>query len=79
MSSVDRKAYGKIGLRALTFYTVTTLLAAFTGIVLAVLIQPGNSSRTVSVSSSGDAEAVQTLDSFLDLIRYVLKSTQETE
>lgn len=79
MSSVDRKAYGKIGLRALTFYTVTTLLAAFTGIVLAVLIQPGNSSRTVSVSSSGDAEAVQTLDSFLDLIRYVSKSTQETE
>lgn len=75
MSSVDRKVYGKIGLRALTFYMVTTLLAAFTGIVLAVLIQPGNSSRTVSVSSSGDAQSVQTVDSFLDLIRYVSKYT----
>lgn len=71
---MSRKACGKTGLRALTFYTVTTVIAAFTGIVLAVLIQPGNSSRTVSLPSSGDPEVVQTVDSFLDLFRYVLKS-----
>lgn len=75
MSSVDIKAYRKIGLRALTFYTITTLIAAFTGIALAVLIQPGASLSTTSASSSGDAEAVQTVDSLLDLIRYVSKST----
>lgn len=74
MSSVDRRAYGKIGLRAVTFYMVTTVMAAFTGIALAVLIQPGNSSRTVSVSSSGDVQTVQTVDSFLDLIRCESKS-----
>lgn len=68
---MDRKAHGKIGQRALGFYMVTTVIAAFTGIALALLIQPGKSSRTASVSSSGDAEAVQTVDSFLDLIRCV--------
>ncbi|XP_051258580.1 excitatory amino acid transporter 4-like isoform X3 [Dicentrarchus labrax] len=74
MSSVDRKAYGKLGLRALSFYMVTTIIAAFTGIALAILIQPGKSSRTASVSSSGEAEAVQTVDSFLDLIRNMIPS-----
>ncbi|XP_075953321.1 excitatory amino acid transporter 1-like [Anarhichas minor] len=69
MSSVDRTAHGKIGLRAFSYYMVTTLIAAFTGIALAVLMQPGKSSRTASVSSSGNAEAVQIVDSFLDLIR----------
>ncbi|KAK2895876.1 hypothetical protein Q8A73_015364 [Channa argus] len=69
MSSVDRKTNGKIGLRALSYYMATTLVAAFTGIALALLIQPGNSSRTTSVSSSGGVEAVGSVDSILDLIR----------
>ncbi|XP_070774838.1 excitatory amino acid transporter 1-like [Enoplosus armatus] len=74
ISSVNKRAYGKIGLRAFTYYMVTTIIAAFTGIVLAVLIQPGKSSRTASVSSSGNAEAVQAVDSFLDLIRNMIPS-----
>ncbi|KAM6920003.1 excitatory amino acid transporter 1-like [Lycodopsis pacificus] len=74
MSSVDRTAHGKIGLRAFIYYMVTTLIAAFTGIALAVLMKPGNSSRTASVSSSGNAEAVQIVDSFLDLIRNMIPS-----
>ncbi|XP_074507907.1 excitatory amino acid transporter 1-like isoform X2 [Sebastes fasciatus] len=74
ISSVDKKAYGKIGLRAFCYYMVTTIIAAFTGIALAVLIQPGKSSRTASVSSSGHPQAVQTVDSFLDLIRNMIPS-----
>ncbi|TDH05915.1 hypothetical protein EPR50_G00127320 [Perca flavescens] len=74
MSSVDRKAYGKIGLRAFSYYMVTTLIAAFTGIALAVMIQPGKSSRAASVSSSGNADAAQPVDSFLDLIRNMIPS-----
>lgn len=74
ISSVDKKAYGKIGLRAFCYYVVTTIIAAFTGIALAVLIQPGKSSRTASVSSSGHPQAVQTVDSFLDLIRNMIPS-----
>ncbi|XP_045907537.1 excitatory amino acid transporter 1-like [Micropterus dolomieu] len=74
MSSVEKRAYGKIGLRAFTYYMITTLIAAFTGIALALFIQPGKSSGTVSVSSGGNAEAVQTVDSFLDLIRNMIPS-----
>ncbi|XP_076600446.1 excitatory amino acid transporter 1-like [Chaetodon auriga] len=74
VSSVDKKAYGKIGLRALSFYMVTTVIAAFTGITLAVLIRPGKSSRTAAVSSSGDADTVQAVDSFLDFLRNMIPS-----
>lgn len=77
ISSVDRKACGKIGLRAFSYYMVTTVIAAFTGIALAFLIQPGKSLRAASVSSSGKTEAVQTVDAFLDLIRCVLKSYRQ--
>uniref|UniRef100_A0A4W6EEK5 Amino acid transporter n=1 Tax=Lates calcarifer TaxID=8187 RepID=A0A4W6EEK5_LATCA len=74
MSSVDSKVYGRIGLRAFSYYMVTTLIAVFTGIALAVIIQPGNSSRNTSVSSSGKVEAVQSVDAFLDLIRNMVPS-----
>ncbi len=79
LSSTDKKAYGKIGLRALSFYMLTTLIAAFTGIALACLIRPGRPARTTLVSSGGDPEVVQAADSFLDLIRFVAKSFFETE
>ncbi|XP_075339408.1 excitatory amino acid transporter 1-like [Odontesthes bonariensis] len=74
MSSVDRKAYGRIGLRAFTYYMVTTIIAAFTGIGLAVVIQPGKSSRHTTEPSGGTAEAVQSVDAFLDLIRNMIPS-----
>ncbi|XP_056276306.1 excitatory amino acid transporter 1-like isoform X2 [Pseudoliparis swirei] len=69
LSSLDRMAFGEIGLKAFSYYMVTTCISTFTGITLAVLIQPGKSSRTASVSSSGNTEDVQTVDSFLDIIR----------
>lgn len=72
MTTLDMKTCGKIGLRALSFYMVTTVIAGFTGISLAVLIQPGKSSRTATVSPTGDADTVQAVDSFLDLLRYLL-------
>lgn len=69
MASLDRKANGKIGLRAFSYYMTTTVIAVFTGMALALLIQPGNSSRNTSVSSTGKAGTVRNVDSFLDLIR----------
>lgn len=77
MSSVNRNSNGRTGLKALIFYTVTTIIAAFAGILLAVLIQPGISSRVDPLPSSGDPEVVQSVDSFLDLIRYVSKRERE--
>ncbi|XP_041804943.1 excitatory amino acid transporter 1-like [Chelmon rostratus] len=74
ISSVDRKAYGKIGLRALSFYLVTTVIAAFTGIALVLLIQPGKSPRTGSVSSSSDAEPVNDTKSMFLIYRNMIPS-----
>lgn len=74
---MNRNSNGRTGLKALIFYTVTTIIAAFTGILLAVLIQPGISSRVDPLPSSGDPEVVQSVDSFLDLIRYVSKRERE--
>ncbi|CAG5896498.1 unnamed protein product [Menidia menidia] len=74
LSGVDRKAYGRIGLRAFSYYLVTTVIAAFTGIALAVLVQPGKSSKRTAEPSGGTAEAVQSVDAFLDLIRNMFPS-----
>ncbi|KAJ4936310.1 hypothetical protein JOQ06_000909 [Pogonophryne albipinna] len=65
MSSMDKKAFGKLGLQAVCYYTVTTLISVFIGIVLV-----GKSHGNASVRPSGEVEAVQTVDAFLDLIRY---------
>ncbi|CAB1417689.1 unnamed protein product [Pleuronectes platessa] len=73
-SSFDRKAYGRIGLRAVCYYLLTTLIATVTGIVLAVIIQPGNWSRNTSTPSGGRTEAVQNVDAVLDLIRNMIPS-----
>ncbi|XP_053293475.1 excitatory amino acid transporter 1 [Pleuronectes platessa] len=73
-SSFDRKAYGRIGLRAVCYYLLTTLIATVTGIVLAVIIQPGNWSRNTSTPSAGRTEAVQNVDAVLDLIRNMIPS-----
>uniref|UniRef100_A0A3Q3LDJ7 Amino acid transporter n=1 Tax=Mastacembelus armatus TaxID=205130 RepID=A0A3Q3LDJ7_9TELE len=71
MSSVDRKAYDKIGPQTFCYYTVTTLMAVFTGIFLVILIHPGKSPSNTPVPSGGKVEAVQTVDIFLDLLRCV--------
>uniref|UniRef100_A0A3B3YWN9 Amino acid transporter n=1 Tax=Poecilia mexicana TaxID=48701 RepID=A0A3B3YWN9_9TELE len=66
--------FGKIGLRTFIYYLVTTVVAAFTGIFLAVVIKPGKSSRHTSESSPGKTEAVHSVDAFLDLIRNMFPS-----
>ncbi|XP_016532748.1 excitatory amino acid transporter 1-like [Poecilia formosa] len=74
ISNVDRKDFGKIGLWTFIYYLVTTVVAAFTGIFLAVVIKPGKSSRHTSESSPGKTEAVHSVDAFLDLIRNMFPS-----
>ncbi|XP_068563382.1 excitatory amino acid transporter 4 [Cebidichthys violaceus] len=69
ISSLDSKASGKMGMRAVVYYMVTTLIAVFIGIVIVIIIQPGKGSRDSPVVNSGNIEPVQAADAFLDLIR----------
>ncbi|KAJ0058884.1 hypothetical protein NL108_001127 [Boleophthalmus pectinirostris] len=73
MSSLEKKVYSKIGLRALVYYVVTTVTAAFTGIALAAIIQPGKLSKKSEMSTTQNSDA-QTVDSFLDLLRNMFPS-----
>lgn len=68
MSSLDKKASGKMGMRAVVYYMVTTLIAVFIGIVV-LTIRPGKGSRDSSLGNNGNIEPIQTVDAFLDLIR----------
>ncbi|XP_062411958.1 excitatory amino acid transporter 4 [Sardina pilchardus] len=69
ISSLDSKASGKMGMRAVVYYMVTTFIAVFIGIVMVIIIRPGKGSRDSPVPSSGNIEPVQAADAFLDLIR----------
>ncbi|XP_046870488.1 excitatory amino acid transporter 4 [Hypomesus transpacificus] len=69
ISSLDSKASGKMGIRAVVYYMVTTLVAVFIGIVMVMIIRPGQGRRDRPVATSGSIEPVQAADAFLDLIR----------
>ncbi|XP_029286118.1 excitatory amino acid transporter 4 isoform X1 [Cottoperca gobio] len=69
ISSLDSKASGKMGMRAVVYYMVTTLIAVFIGIVIVVIIQPGKGSRDSPMAKGGNIEPIQAADAFLDLIR----------
>ncbi|XP_011502212.1 PREDICTED: excitatory amino acid transporter-like [Ceratosolen solmsi marchali] len=70
MAQLDAKSSGKIGIRALTYYMVTTILAAIIGIMVVLTIHPGDPKikNIVSDLESNDAN-VSTLDAILDIIR----------
>lgn len=58
-----------MGVRAVVYYMVTTLIAVFIGIVIVIIIRPGKGSRDSPMAKSGNIEPVQAVDAFLDLIR----------
>ena len=70
LASLDAKATGRVGRRALLYYISTTILAVILGIVLVVSIRPGD---TEVEKEKKDVQKIRTLDAFLDLIRYALK------
>jgi solute carrier family 1 (high affinity glutamate transporter) protein 3 len=70
VASLDSKATAKIGRRTIIYYLSTTFIAVLLGILLVMTIKPG-----VGAKSSKDgtyAPKFRTVDSFLDLIRYVV-------
>lgn len=72
MAQLDVQRSGRIGFRALTYYSITTILAAIVGIAMVLMIHPGNPQIKTSAAAVVKAEEtkVSTVDAILDIIRY---------
>lgn len=72
MAQLDVQRSGRIGIRALTYYSVTTILAAIVGIAMVLMIHPGDPRIKTTVTAVVKAEEakVSTVDAILDIIRY---------
>ena len=69
LASLDARASGKMGLRAVIYYLTTTFLAVIIGIVLTISIQPGKRGGDPDELGEGEERIVNTADTFLDLLR----------
>ncbi|KAF5885072.1 excitatory amino acid transporter 1-like, partial [Clarias magur] len=69
MAALDSRASGRMGMRAVVYYTTTTVIAVFIGIVMVVVIQPGKGGAKPDTLSQQNLEEVNAADAFLDLIR----------
>ncbi|MGH0175578.1 UNVERIFIED_CONTAM: hypothetical protein FKN15_000959 [Acipenser sinensis] len=68
MAALDSKASGKMGLRAVVYYTSTTVIAVFIGIIMVLIIHPGKGSKD-EFKKQQKIQQVSPADAFLDLIR----------
>lgn len=69
MAQLDARSSGRMGMRALVYYLSTTVLAAIVGIIMVMLIHPGDPLIKTHVESKPDDTKVSTLDAILDIIR----------
>jgi Na+/H+-dicarboxylate symporter len=70
VGSLDLSLSKKIGSQALIFYLATTAVAAVLGIVLGVIVRPGDHSE-ITVGEECKESDSSTLDVLLDLVRNV--------
>lgn len=69
LAGLEKNASGRVGRRAVVYYLSTTLAAAILGLIIVVTIQPG---KKASITSNLQKQPnARTLDSFLDLLRFV--------
>ncbi|KAI7812400.1 solute carrier family 1 member 3a isoform X2 [Triplophysa rosa] len=68
MAALDSRSSGKMGMRAVVYYTTTTIIAVFIGIIMVLIIHPGRGSRD-EFTKQEKIEQVSPADAFLDLIR----------
>ncbi|KAF3430793.1 hypothetical protein E2986_08260 [Frieseomelitta varia] len=73
MAQLDPKGSGRMGYRALIYYTVTTILAAIVGIIMVLMIHPGDPRiKTTITAPKTDFTKISTLDAILDIIRNMM-------
>jgi Na+/H+-dicarboxylate symporter len=70
IGGLDLTLSGKIGARAIMYYLCTTISAVILGMVLVSVIHPGRGDAS-EIHTSGKSRNVTTVDTLLDLIRYV--------
>lgn len=73
MAALDRKASGKMGMRAVVYYMTTTIIAVVIGIIMVIIIHPGKGTKE-NMHREGKVIQVTAADAFLDLIRCVLRA-----
>ncbi|XP_058809921.1 excitatory amino acid transporter-like [Phymastichus coffea] len=70
MAQLDARSSGRIGVRALSYYMATTVLAAIVGIAVVLIIQPGDPKiKNAMHVAQADNAKVSTLDAILDIVR----------
>lgn len=70
LAEIDPMSAGKLGKRTFLYYFTTTVFACILGVVLVKSIRPGEESS--EGEEDGQSNKLSALDSFLDLIRYII-------
>lgn len=68
IGSLDLSLSGRIGVRAICYYLITTICAVILGIISVVIIHPGKGD-TSSIARAGKSRNVTTVDTLMDLFR----------
>lgn len=68
LAFLDAKASGRMGVRAIVYYMLTTLFAVILGIIMVLAISPGTKGDG-NINKSGTAKTNEPLDALFDLVR----------
>ncbi|CAI5664650.1 excitatory amino acid transporter 2 isoform X1 [Oreochromis niloticus] len=69
LAGLDAKSSGRLGTRAMIYYMTTTVIAAILGVILVLVIHPGNPKLKENLGEGEKNDDVSSLDAFFDLIR----------
>lgn len=69
LAGLDAKSSGRLGTRAMVYYMSTTVIAAVLGVILVLLIHPGNPKLRANLGQGKKNDEVSSIDAFFDLIR----------
>uniref|UniRef100_A0A668AMS3 Amino acid transporter n=1 Tax=Myripristis murdjan TaxID=586833 RepID=A0A668AMS3_9TELE len=69
LAGLDAKSSGRLGTRAMVYYMSTTIIAAILGVILVLVIHPGNPKLKENLGEGEKNDDVSSLDAFFDLIR----------
>uniref|UniRef100_A0A8C6LFU1 Amino acid transporter n=1 Tax=Nothobranchius furzeri TaxID=105023 RepID=A0A8C6LFU1_NOTFU len=69
LAGLDAKSSGRLGSRAMVYYMSTTVIAAVLGVILVLLIHPGNPKLRANLGIGKKNDEVSSVDALFDLIR----------